>query len=392
VGAVAPSPTLAVDAKAKAMRRAGVDVVSFGAGEPDFPTPTHVVEAAAAACADPATHKYSPTGGLPELKEAIVWKTRRDSGLEATVEEVLVTNGAKQAIYEAFATLLDPGDEVLLPTPCWSTYAEAAKLAGARVVWVPTSEASGFHLEANRVAQAIGPATRLLVLVSPSNPTGAVLSEEELAAIGRVVADAGLWVLTDEMYEHLVYDGRSAPSLPVVAPETRARCVVVNGVSKTYAMTGWRVGWMIGPTDVIAAATDLQSQLSSNVANVAQRAALAALEGGLEALSKMREAFDRRRRRIVAGLNACRGVRCALPEGAFYAFPSVQDVLGKQIAGRSIRTSMDLATVAIEEAAVALVPGEAFFAPGYLRMSYALGDEELDEGLRRLEELLATAE
>ncbi len=392
LGTLAPSATLAVDARAKALRAAGEDVVGFGAGEPDFPTPAHIVEAAVAACRDPANHRYTPAAGLPELRQAIANTTARGSGVTVEPSQVLVTNGGKHAIYNAFAALLDPGDEVLVPAPYWTTYPESAALAGGVPVVVPTEASAGFHVTVDALEAARTDATKMLVHVSPSNPTGAVLDEDETRAIGRWAAEHGIWVLCDEIYEHLVYGEHRFSSLPGVTPELGDRWVIVNGVAKTYAMTGWRVGWMVGPADVVGAASNLQSQATSNVANVSQRAALAALQGDLSAAMAMREVFDRRRRTIHRMLNECPGVTCAEPEGAFYAFPSVAGVLGRTIGGQRIESSADLAEVAIDTAKVAVVPGEAFGAPGYLRLSYALGDDDLVEGVSRLQKLLATAE
>jgi aspartate aminotransferase len=392
IAAVAPSATLAVDAKARALRAAGEDVIGFGAGEPDFPTPDHIVEAAVEACRVPAFHHYTPTPGLPALREAIVAKTERDSGYEVTPSQVVVTNGAKQAVYETFATLVDPGDEVLVPEPYWTTYPEAIVLAGGVPVAVPCTEESGFHLSVDALEAALTPATKILLFVSPNNPTGAVCSREEIAEIGRWADAHGLWVVTDEIYEHLVYGGRTTHSVPVVVPELSDRTVVINGVAKSYAMTGWRVGWLLAPPDVAEAAANLQSHATSNVANVSQAAALAALTGDLGAASAMREVFDRRRQTIHRMLNECNGVTCVEPEGAFYAFPSVKGLLGRKVGGRLVRTSSELCDVAIDEVKVAIVPGEAFGAPGYLRLSYALGDDELVEGVTRLAKLCATAE
>ncbi len=392
VAAVSPSATLAVDAKAKALQAAGEDVIGFGAGEPDFPTPAHIVEAAVEACRAPANHHYTPTGGLPELKEAVAAKTRRDSGYEISASQVLVTNGAKQAVFETFATLCDPGDEVLVPAPYWTTYPEAIALARGVPVAVPTSEDTGFHLTVDALERARTSATKILLFVSPNNPTGAVSPPEDVAAIGRWAQENDLWVVTDEIYEHLVYGGCSFASIPVAVPALADRCVVINGVAKTYAMTGWRVGWMIAPPDVTEAAANLQSHATSNVSNVSQRAALAALTGGLEAAMAMREVFDRRRRLIHRMLNECEGVTCVEPEGAFYAFPSVQGLFGRRIAGTLVGSSDEVAQVAIDEAKVAVVSGEAFGAPGYLRMSYALGDEDIAEGVTRLAKLFATAQ
>jgi aspartate/methionine/tyrosine aminotransferase len=391
VSSVAESATLAIDAKAKALNAAGGDVIGFGAGEPDFPTPAHIVEAAVEACRDPRNHKYTPTGGLPDLKDAISAKTARDSGYPVAAAQVLVTNGAKQAIEEAFATLLDPGDEVLLPAPYWTTYPETVRLAGGVPVVIPTAEATGFRVTVDQLSAALTPRTKVLLFVSPSNPTGAVYPRDEVEAIGRWALEHGIWVVTDEIYEHLVYGSAVHYSMPVLVPELESQCIVVNGVAKTFAMTGWRVGWMIGPLDVIKAATNLQSHATSNVCNVAQRAALAALTGDLDAALAMRAAFDRRRQTMVATLNEIPGVSCVEPEGAFYAFPSFEAVLGHTVAGRATRTTLELASTILDEARVAIVPGEAFGFPGYARLSYALGDDELVEGLSRMGKLLAGA-
>jgi aspartate aminotransferase len=389
IGGIAESATLAVDAKAKALKAAGRPVIGFGAGEPDFPTPGYIVEAAVEACRDPRNHRYTPAGGLPELKAAIVAKTRRDSGYEVEASQVLVTNGGKQAIYEAFATLLDPGDEVLLPAPYWTTYPEAIRLAGGVPVEVLADETQDYKVTVDQLAAAVTDRTKAVLFCSPSNPTGAVDTPAEVEEIGRWILEQGLWVVTDEIYEHLTYGGVSTTSMPVVVPELADRCVVVNGVAKTYAMTGWRVGWLIGPKDVVKAATNLQSHATSNVGNVAQRAAVAALEGDLSAVAEMREAFDRRRRTMVRMLNEIPGVTCPEPTGAFYAYPSVKGVLGREVGGRTPTTSAELAEVILEEAEVAVVPGEAFGAPGYLRLSYALGDDDLVEGVSRIQKLLS---
>jgi aspartate aminotransferase len=392
IGGIAESATLAVDAKAKAMKAAGRPVIGFGAGEPDFPTPAYVVEAAAAATAVPRNHRYTPAAGLPELRAAIAAKTKRDSGLDVAPSQVLVTNGGKQAVYTAFATLLDPGDEVLLPAPYWTTYPEAIRLAGGVPVDVATDEQSGFLATVEQLEAARTDRTKVLLFCSPSNPTGAVYPPEQVAAIGRWAGEHGIWVVTDEIYEHLVYGDAEHVSMPVVAPELGDRWVVLNGVAKTYAMTGWRVGWLIGPADVVKAATNLQSHLTSNVANVSQVAALTAVSGDLTAVAQMREAFDRRRRTIVDMLNAIDGVVCPEPQGAFYAYPSVKGLLGRSIRGRVCNSSLELAALALEEAEVAVVPGEAFGTPGYFRLSYALGDDDLAEGVGRLQRLFAEAE
>ncbi len=391
IGAISESATLAVDAKAKALKAAGRPVIGFGAGEPDFPTPDYIVAAAVEACGDPAMHRYTPAGGLPALKQAIVAKTARDSGYVVEPNQVLVTNGGKQALYNAFAALLDPADEVLLPAPYWTTYPESIKLAGGVPVPVETDMESGYRVTIDELEAALTPATKALVFVSPSNPTGAVYSPADVAAIGRWAVDKGIWVITDEIYEHLVYGDAEFVSMPVVVPELADRCIVVNGVAKTYAMTGWRVGWMIAPADITKAATNLQSHATSNVANVSQRAAIAALTGDLAAVDEMKVAFDRRRKLIVSMLDAIPGVQCPEPEGAFYAYPRVVDVLGKRLRGRRPQTSAELAELILDEAEVAVVPGEAFGTPGYLRLSYALSDADLTEGVERIAALLAEA-
>ena len=388
VGSITESATLAVDSKAKALKADGAPVIGFGAGEPDFPTPDYIVAAAVAAAGEPVNHRYSPAGGLPQLKAAIVDKTARDSGYAVTPGQVLVTNGGKQAVYNTFATLLDPGDEVLLPAPYWTTYPESIRLAGGTPVEVFAGLDQGYLVTVEQLEQARTPQTKVLLFCSPSNPTGAVYPREAVEAIGRWAVEHGIWVVTDEIYEHLLYDGATAPSMPVLVPELAQTCVVLNGVAKTYAMTGWRVGWMVGPTDIVTAATNLQSHATSNVANVSQRAAVAALQGSLEAVAEMRAAFDRRRSTIVSMLNEIDGVECPKPQGAFYAYPRVEGLLGREIAGRTPTTSVELAEVILEEAQVAVVPGEAFGSGGYLRLSYALGDNDLAEGIGRIQELL----
>jgi len=380
---LAPSATLAVDARAKALKAAGHDVIGFGAGEPDFPTPAHIVEAAVEAVRDAKNHRYTPTAGLPELREAVAAKTLRDSGLVVEPSQVLITNGGKHAITNAFTALIDPGDEVIVPGPYWTTYPEAAALCGAVPVELIADESTGFKVTVEQLESVRTQKTKVLVFVSPSNPTGAVYHRDEIEAIGRWAAEHGIWVLCDEIYEHLVYGEARHYSLPVVVPEIADRWVVVNGVAKTYAMTGWRVGWVIGPRDLTDAMINYQSQTTSNVNNVAQRAALAAVSGDLMAVEEMRTAFDRRRHLIVNGLNAISGISCPMPDGAFYAYPNVQGLLGKTIDGSRPQTSAELAELAIDVAKVAVVPGEAFGAPGYFRMSYALGDADLQEGVSR---------
>ena len=384
---LAPSATLAVDARAKALKAAGHDVIGFGAGEPDFPTPAHIVEAAVEAVRDPKNHRYTPTAGLPELREAVAAKTLRDSGLVVEPAQVLITNGGKHAITNAFTALIDPGDEVIVPGPYWTTYPEAAALCGAVPIELIADESTGFKVTVAQLESVRTQKTKVLVFVSPSNPTGAVYHRDEIEAIGRWAAEHGIWVLCDEIYEHLVYGDARHYSLPVVVPEIADRWVVVNGVAKTYAMTGWRVGWVIGPRDLTDAMINYQSQTTSNVNNVAHRAALAAVSGDLVAVEEMRTAFDRRRHLIVDELNAIQGISCPMPDGAFYAYPNVAGLLGKSIDGSRPQSSAELAELAIDVAKVAVVPGEAFGAPGYFRMSYALGDGDLQEGVSRLASL-----
>jgi aspartate aminotransferase len=392
IGNIAESATLAVDAKAKALKAAGEAVIGFGAGEPDFATPDHIVDAAAEAVHDPATHRYSPAAGLPALREAIAVKTLRDSGYEVEGSQVLVTNGGKHAVYTAFATLLDPGDEALLPAPYWTTYPESIKLAGGVPVVLPTDESTGFKVTVEQLEAATTPRTKLLVFVSPSNPTGMVYTPDEVTAIGQWAAERNIWVVTDEIYEHLVYDDHEAESIVTRVPELTDRSVVLNGVAKTYAMTGWRVGWLIGPTDVVKAAANFQSQTTSNVANVSQRAALAAVSGPLDAVAEMRTAFDRRRQAIVKLLGEVPGVELLRPQGAFYAFPNFTSYLNRPIRGRTAASTVELCEMFLDEVRVAMVPGEAFDAPGYARMSFALGDDDLAEGCQRLAQFLADAD
>ena len=388
IAAIAESATLAVDAKAKALKAAGRPVIGFGAGEPDFPTPDYIVEAAAAATRVVANHRYTPAAGLPELREAIVAKTKRDSNYEVTTDQVLVTNGGKQSVYQAFASIIDPGDEVLLPAPYWTTYPECVQLAGGKTVEIFSDETQNYLVTVEQLEAARTPKTKALLFCSPSNPTGSVYSVEQVKAIGEWAVKNNIWVISDEIYEHLLYDGATAPSLPVLVPALADTCIIINGVAKTYAMTGWRVGWMIGPKDVIKAATNLQSHLTSNVANVSQRAAIAALTGDLSAVHKMGEAFDRRRKLIVGLLNEIPGFVCPTPTGAFYVYPSVKGVLGTTIRGKTPKTSAELATLILEEVEVAAVPGEAFGPSGYLRFSYATSDEDILEGIGRIKKLI----
>ena len=389
VGQIAESATLAVDAKAKALKAAGHNVIGFGAGEPDFATPAHIVQSAISACADTRYHRYSPAGGLPELKDALSAKTMRDSGLDIPSNQFLVTNGGKQAVFNTMMTLLDPGDEVLLPAPYWTTYPESIRMFGGVPVEIFAGADQGFRVTVEQLEAARNERTKALVFVSPSNPTGAVYPREEIEAIGRWAVANDIWVITDEIYEHLVYGEAVHYSMPVVVPEILEKCVVLNGVAKTYAMTGWRVGWMAGPSDVIKAASNMQSHATSNVCNVAQVAATAALTGSLDDVHVMRTAFDERRLTIHRMLNEIEGVECLEPQGAFYAFPSLQGLIGRKIANRQVDSTLDLATIVLEEANVAFVPGEAFGAPGYARFSFALGIDDLVDGINRVTELVA---
>ena len=389
VGAIAPSATLAVTSKAKELKAAGAPVIGFGAGEPDFPTPSYIVEAAIAACADPINHRYSPAGGLPDLKEAIAHKTLRDSGLEVSPDQVVVTNGGKHAVYNCMQVILNAGDEVLLPAPYWTTYPEPIALAGATTTILPTTEQTGFRVSVDQLNASLTDRTKALIFVSPSNPTGAVYPEEEITAIGEWAVENNVWIFTDEIYEHLVYGSNVHHSISKLVPECADQTVILNGVAKTYAMTGWRVGWIIAPEDVAKASSTLQSHQTSNVANISQQAALAAVSGPLSAVDEMRSAFDKRRQVMHSMLNAIGGVSVLEPQGAFYAFPNFSHCLHREIAGKKVETTIDLAQVFLEEIHVAVVPGEAFGAPGYARLSFALGDDDLKEGLGRITDLLS---
>ena len=389
MAAIAESATLAVDAKAKALKAKGENVIGFGAGEPDFPTPERIVEAAVRAARDPKFHRYTPAAGLPELREAIAVKTKRDSGFVCDASQVLVTVGGKYAVFVAFAALCDPGDEVIIPAPYWTTYPEAVALAGGVSVVVDTTEETEFKVTVEQLEKVRTPRTKVLLFVSPDNPSGAVYSPEETIAIGKWAVQHGIWVVTDEIYEHLTYGKHKFLSMPTLVPELADTCIIVNGVAKTYAMTGWRVGWMIGPKDVMKAAINFQSHTTSNVSNVAQIAALEAVSGDLLAVAMMRESFDRRGRLMHKMLTAIPGVTCMEPQGAFYCFPNVRGLLGRDIGGKTASNSMELADLVLDVAKVAFVPGEAFGAPGYARFSFALGDDDLVEGMNRLAALFA---
>jgi aspartate/methionine/tyrosine aminotransferase len=378
---------MAITTKAKSMRAAGAPVIGYGAGEPDFATPDHVVAAAIVAARDPKNHKYTPAVGLPELRAAVAEKTLRDSGFPAEAQQVVVTNGGKQAVYLTCQALLDPGDEVLLPAPYWVTYPEAVKLSDAVPVVIPTDDAAGYRVTVDQLEAARTPRTKMLIFVSPSNPTGAVYTRDEIRAIGDWAVANNIWVMTDEIYEHLVYGQATFASLPVEVPELAERCVIVNGVAKTYAMTGWRVGWLIGPVEIAKGVGKLVGHMTTNVANVSQHAALAAISGPMDSVQEMRAAFDRRRMTMHSMLNATPGVVCPEPEGAFYAFPNMTGLLNRDLRGKSASTTLELASLVLDEVEVAFVPGEAFGAPGYARFSFALADDDLAEGIRRLQDL-----
>lgn len=390
IAAIAESATLKVDAKAKALKAEGKDVISFAAGEPDFATPAHIVEAALEAVKDPKNHRYTPAAGLPELREAIALKTKKDSGTEVSAAQVTVTNGGKQAVYQAFAVILDPGDEVLVPTPYWTTYPEAIKLAGGKQVDVFAGSDKDYKVTVDQLEAAYNKNTKALLMCSPSNPTGAVYTKQEILDIGNWVASKpNLWVVSDEIYQNLTYDGAYAHSITELVPELSDRTIMVNGVAKTYAMTGWRLGWMVSPLDAAKAANNLQSHLTSNVSNISQRAGIAALTGDQAPVKDMLLAFDRRRKLAVNELNKIAGVLTPMPEGAFYVYPDVSGLLGRSWHGVTLNSSLELADFALEKAEVAMVPGEAFGPSGYLRLSYALGDNQLLEGIQRLQKLFS---
>lgn len=391
ISAIAESATLKVDAKAKSLQAQGRPVISYAAGEPDFATPAHIVAAAVAAAQDPKNHRYTPAAGLPELKQAIVEKTLRDSGIAVEPNQVLVTNGGKQSVYEAFQVLLNPGDEVIVPTPFWTTYPEVIALADGRAVEVFAGADQNYKVTLEQLEAARTEQTKVLLFVSPSNPTGAVYTPAEVTAIGEWALEHGIWIISDEIYQDLTYDGVKAVSILDAVPALANQTLLVNGVAKTYAMTGWRVGWTVGPVDAIKALTNLQSHLSGNVNNVAQRAAIAALTGPQDEVEAMRLAFDRRRALMVAELSKIEGVSVPNPQGAFYVYPDVTGLLGQEWNGVTPTTSLELADLILDQAEVAVVPGEAFGPSGYLRLSYALGDEALLEGVQRLQKLFSRA-
>ncbi len=388
VANIEPSATLAVDAKGKALKAQGEPVVSFGAGEPDFPTPSIIVQAAIEAAKDPKYHKYTPVAGLDELRAALAEKTSKTTNYKVESSQVLVTNGGKQALYNSCLSLLNPGDEVLLPTPYWSTYPEAIKLASGIPVEVPTKFENNFHVTAEDLQSKLTKNTKMIILTSPNNPTGAVLKKEELIQIGEFAVKNNLWIITDEIYEFLVYDTAQQFSIVSLVPELKDTCLIINGVAKTYAMTGWRVGWIVGPKDVINAAINLQSQTTSNVNNIAQMATLGALRSSDEDFKTMKSAFEKRRQLIYSLLTSIEGIDCNLPEGAFYAYPSFKNFIGRSIGSTKINNTLDLAELILDKAKVAFVPGEAFGTPGYGRFSYALSQDDITEGINRIHKLL----
>jgi len=389
ISAIAESATLKVDAKAKSLLAAGRPIISYAAGEPDFATPSNIVDAASRAVLDPKNHRYTPAAGLPELREAIAAKTLRDSGLEVGINQVVVTNGGKQAVYQAFATLVDQGDDVIVPTPYWTTYPEAIKLAGGTMVEVFAGADQGYLVTVEQLEAARTDKTKVLLFVSPSNPTGAVYTPEQTKAIGEWALEHGIWVISDDIYQNLVYDGVRAVSIVEAVPALAETTILVNGVAKSYSMTGWRLGWMVGPIDAMKGAANLQSHLTSNVSNISQRAAIEALTGPQDAVEEMRLAFDRRRKLMVSELNKIEGLHCPTPQGAFYVYPDVAGLLNREWDGVTPTTSLELADLILEKAEVAVIPGEAFGPSGYLRLSYALGDDALLEGVQRLQKLFS---
>ncbi|MDK8649857.1 pyridoxal phosphate-dependent aminotransferase [Alloscardovia omnicolens] len=388
---VAPSATLEVDLKAKALKASGIDIIGFGAGEPDFPTPDYIVRTAVEAAQDSKNHRYTATAGLPELREAIAHKTARDSGYEVDPQQIVVTNGGKHAVYASFQLILNEGDEVIVPTPCWVSYPETIKLAGGVPVEVFADAEHTFEPSIEQIEAATTERTKAIIINSPNNPTGAVWSADTLRAIAKWAIEHDVWVISDEIYEHMTYDDAETARIGSLVPEVRDRLIVLNGVAKTYAMTGWRVGWLLAPAEVAKAATKLQGHMTSNVSNVPQRAAVSAIAGDLSAVAAMREAFDRRRHAIVSALNELPGVSCEMPKGAFYAFADFTGLLGKPLGknGTVCENTVQLAALILDEVHVAAVPGEGFSAPGYIRFSYALADDDLAEGMRRLKEWLA---
>jgi aspartate aminotransferase len=384
---IQPSPTLQTDSKAKALRKAGVDVINLAAGEPDFDTPAHIKEAAIEAIREGFT-KYTPVTGIEDLKEAVREKFVRDSGLHFCHEEIIVSCGAKHSLYLIDQVLLNPGDEVLIPSPCWVSYPDQVLLHGGRPVLIPTEERDGFLLHPETLRAALSPRSKMLILNSPCNPTGAAYPKERLEELAAVALERGLWIVSDEIYEKLTYDGFRSVCVAALGPEARARTITVNGLSKTYAMTGWRIGYAAGPKEVVSAMGIAQSQSTSNPTSIAQKAAVAALRGPQACVEAMAEEFDRRRRYMMDRLNRMEGVTCRVPQGAFYAFPRVDHYFGRGRQGRAIRGSVDLADYLLEEAHVALVAGAPFGDDRYLRLSYATSMEEMTKGLDRVEAAL----
>jgi aspartate aminotransferase len=385
---LAPSPTLAMQARAKAMRAQGIDVISFGAGEPDFDTPQRIKDAAVRALQDGQT-KYTEVGGVPELRAAVCRKLKRDNGLEYAPDDVTVSCGAKHTLFNIVMALVNPGDEVLIPSPYWVSYPEQVRLVGGVPVAVPTHERDGFDLDPAELRAAVTARTKMIILDSPGNPTGAVFSRDALARVAELAVERDLWVVSDECYESLTYDGRHV-SIASLGAEVQARTIVVNTCSKAYAMTGWRVGYAAGPRAVIKAMTDVQSQVTSNPTSIAQWAAVEALSGPQDDVAKMAGEFDRRRRAIIGRLNAIPGVSCVMPKGAFYAFPNVSGLFGRRARGGMLRGSADVCAFLLDEARIATVAGVDFGSDAHIRLSYATGLETIEEGLSRMADAIRT--
>ncbi len=388
---IKPSPTLAITAKFKAMKADGIDVVGFGAGEPDFDTPEHIKEAAIEAIKKGMT-KYTPVGGIPELKKAIVEKLKKDNDLEYSVDQILVSPGAKYSLYLTMQVLLEEGDVIIIPAPYWVSYSDQSLLADADFRLIQTTEKSGFKISPQDLQKVIndikndGLNPKAFLLNSPSNPTGAAYEVEELKEIGQILVENNIWVISDEIYEFLTYDGYKHHSIVALVPSLKEKAVVINGVSKTYSMTGWRIGYAAGPVEVIKAMTNIQSQSTSNPTSISQAAALAALTGPQNCVEEMRKEFDKRRQYIVERLNSIPGISCFKPKGAFYVFPNVSGLFGKKYGDKAINSASDFATYLLDEAKVAVVPGAGFGNDNYIRMSYATSLEEIKKGLDRIEE------
>ncbi|MCX5782637.1 MAG: pyridoxal phosphate-dependent aminotransferase [Elusimicrobia bacterium] len=384
---IKPSPTLAIDSKAKALKAQGVNVINFGAGEPDFDTPANIKEAAQKAISEGFT-KYCPVGGTPDLKQAIIDKFKKDNNLDYTPEEIIVSCGAKHSLYNLFQSILEKGNEVLIPAPYWVSYPDMVALAGAKSKFIKTKESSGFKISPEQLKKAIGKKTKALIINSPSNPTGGAYTKEELKAIGEICVENKILVISDEIYEKLIYNNFQTSSIASVSPEIKALTIVVNGVSKSYAMTGWRIGYTAGQKEIISAMTNIQSQSTSNPTSIALKATVEALKGPQDSVEKMRQEFEKRRNYIVDRLNSIKGIKCFKPQGAFYVFPNIKKLLGKSYGGKQVNTDSELAEYLLENAKIAVVPGEPFGTPGYIRLSYATSMENIEQGLNRFEEAI----